>query len=69
MNLFRSEDHVTRWLGDRTPGTTITIRTLSELAHLWWSDRLDENWRPHTREHNQGLLDHIDLTGPFWQLA
>ena len=32
MNLFRSEEHVERWLGDREPGSTIPVAKLSELA-------------------------------------
>ncbi len=68
MNLFRSEEHVVRWLGDRTPGATLPVRTLAELATAWWSDRLDPDWRPHTREQNQALLTGVGLTGTFWQL-
>ena len=69
MNLFRSEEHVARWLGPRQPGATIPAAKLSELAHAWWSDRLDPDWRPHTREQNQAILDRLGLAGPFWALA
>ena len=68
MNLFRSEEHVTRWLAGREPGATIPVTTLSELAHAWYSDRLDADWRPHTRERNQAILDELGLTGAFWRL-
>jgi hypothetical protein len=68
MNLFRSEEHITRWLGGRKPGATIPISKLSELAHAWWSDRLPPEWRPHTREQNTAVLKQLDLTGEFWQL-
>ena len=68
MNLFRSEEHVTAWLGDREPGATIPVTTLSELAHAWWHDRLAPTWTPHSREHNQALLDRLGLVGPFWRL-
>jgi hypothetical protein len=68
MNLFRSEEHVARWLGTREPGATIPVTKLSELAHAWWDDRLDPEWRPHTRGQNQAILDHLGLTGDFWQL-
>jgi hypothetical protein len=68
MNLFRSEEHVARWLGTREPGATICVGKLSELAHAWWDDRLDPEWRPHTREQNQAILDAAGLTGDFWQL-
>ena len=69
MNLFRSEEHIRRWLGEREPGATISVGKLSELAHAWWSDRLPPAWRPHTREQNPALLDDLGLTGAFWQLA
>jgi hypothetical protein len=68
MNLFRSEDHIARWLGGREPGATISVAKLSELALAWWSDRLSPDWRPHTREQNQAILDGLGLDGRFWQL-
>jgi hypothetical protein len=68
MNLFRSGEHIGRWLGTRTPGATITVAKLGELAHAWWSDRLAADWQPHTREQNQAILDRLGLTGDFWQL-
>ena len=40
MNLFRSEEHIERWLGGRAPGATIPVAKLSELAHAWWDDRV-----------------------------
>jgi hypothetical protein len=68
MNLFRSEEHIERWLAGRAPGATITVAKLSELAHAWWGDRLGADWRPHTREQNQAILDRLGLTGEFWRL-
>jgi hypothetical protein len=68
MNLFRSEEHVERWLGGREPGTTIAVTALAELAQAWWGDRLSPGWRPHTRAQNQAILDRLGLTGPFWRL-
>jgi hypothetical protein len=68
MNLFRSEEHIDRWLAGRRPGATITASKLCELAHAWWHDRLAADWQPHTREQNQAILDGIGLTGEFWRL-
>jgi hypothetical protein len=70
MNLFRSEEHVGRWLEsvDRDAGATITSAKLGELAQAWWHDRLAEDWRPRTREESQAILDRLGLTGEFWQL-
>jgi hypothetical protein len=68
MNLFRSEEHLRRWLGDRRPGMTLPITTLAALAEAWWSDRLVPNWTPHSREQNQAILDELGLTGEMWTL-
>jgi hypothetical protein len=68
MLLFRSEEHVSRWLAGRTRGATISVATLCDLAFAWWGDRLDPDWRPHTRDDNQAILDRLGLTGPFWTL-
>ena len=68
MNLFRSEEHIARWLGGRAPGATISVTRLSELAHAWWDDRLAPEWHPHTREQNAAILERLRLTGDFWRL-
>jgi hypothetical protein len=69
MLVFRSEAHVARWLDRRQPGATIPITKLAELAEAWWSDRLAPDWRPHSREGNQAILDRLGLVGDFWQLG
>ena len=68
MTLFRSEAHVDRWLDGRVPGATISVDTLCDLAHAWWSDRLDPEWRPHARAENQAILERLGLMGDFWTL-
>jgi hypothetical protein len=68
MNLFRSEEHISRWLGDRHPGATTSIDTLARLALAWWGDRLDPQWQPHTRPQNQAILEAVGLRDAFWQL-
>lgn len=68
MNLFRSEEHIERWLAGRPAGATIPVSTLSELAHAWWGDRLAPEWQPRTRERSQAILDRLSLAGEFWRL-
>lgn len=68
MQLFRSEEHILAWLAGRTAGATLPVTKLAELALAWWSDRLDPDWRPHSREENQAILDRLDLRGAFWTL-
>jgi hypothetical protein len=69
MLLFRSEGHVENWLAGRPRGANIPVLKLVELAYAWWGDRLAPDWRPHTREQNQAILDRLGLTGSFWQLG
>ncbi len=69
MLVFRSEAHVDRWLAGRPRGAVISISKLAELAIAWWGDRLSPDWQPHTREENQGILETLGLTGPFWRLG
>lgn len=68
MNLFRSGEHISRWLGGRPPGVTIPAQTLCDLAHAWWDTRLHPSWRPRSREANQAILDRLGLQGQFWKL-
>ena len=70
MNLFRSEEHVARWLETQPhpSGATVSAAKLCELAHAWWGDRLAPDWKPHTRDENQAILDRLGLTDPFWRL-
>jgi hypothetical protein len=68
MNLFRSEEHVQRWLAGRAPGATVPVTQLAALAFAWWGDRLSPGWRPHTLEQNQAILNDVGLTGEFWRL-
>ena len=69
MNLFRSEEHIGRWLGTREPGATIPVAELAELAFAWWHDRIAPEWEPHTRDQNVAILERLGLTGEFWTLA
>ena len=69
MLLFRSEEHVNRWLAGRPRGATLSTAELSDLATAWWGDRLATDWKPHTRQQNQRILEDLGLTGPFWDLG
>jgi hypothetical protein len=68
MNLFRSEEHLARWLEGRPAGATTPAQQLCDLAFAWWDTRLQPDWRPRTRDENQAILDGVGLTGAFWAL-
>ena len=68
MNLFRSEEHASRWVAGREPGETVPVATLVELARVWYGDRLAPDWKPRTREQSQELFERVGLSGGFWRL-
>jgi hypothetical protein len=70
MNLFRSEEHLMRWLEStsRQLGATISSEKLCELAHAWHASTLSPDWQPRTRDQSQAILDRLGLTHDFWQL-
>ena len=61
MRLLRSE-------GEASGGETIGVRRLEALAAAWYGDRLEDDWRPRTRDESQRVLADAGLTGPFWEL-
>jgi hypothetical protein len=70
IRMFCDRGHAEQWTTDNAPGSgyIADATTVRRLAGPWYGDRLDPEFRPHSREHNQGLLDECGLTGPFWQL-
>lgn len=69
MNLFRSEEHLDRWLAGREQGATMSSGKLCELAHAWYGNRLDPDWQPRAVEQNQAILNRLGLTDDFWRLS
>lgn len=71
MSLFRSEEHVNRWLTEtrNQRGAVVPLAQVWELAKLWYVDPRDPTWRPRTRDESQRVLALAGLTGDFWVLA
>ncbi|MBT2208056.1 alkylmercury lyase family protein [Actinomadura sp. NEAU-AAG7] len=70
IRTFCDRGHAERWTADNAPGGGYIAEaaTVWRLAGPWYGDRLDSEFQPHSREHNQRLLDECGLTGPFWRL-
>jgi hypothetical protein len=70
MSLFRSEDHIERWLRtnrfDR--GESVPVDSVLRLARGWYTDPRAATWRPRTRDESQRVLTEAGLVGDFWQL-
>jgi hypothetical protein len=71
MLLFRSEEHVERWLGQwkRRKGATLTLRQGWGLAQEWYSDRLSPDWRPKTAGEVLAAFSRLGLRGEFWRMG
>jgi len=70
MLLFRSEDNVRAWCGQRhlTPGEIFDPPRLWPLARAWYDDRLEPDWRRRTVVQRQAILDAAGFRGSFWRL-
>ncbi len=71
MLLFRSEEHLQRWLEERglERGATLTLEQQWGLARRWYSDRTDPDWRRRTPEEAEAVFAALGLTGDFWRLS
>ncbi len=72
MLLFRSEEHLNKWLADwRLPrGGTLSLEQCWRLAQAWYdADRRAPDWRRKTAEEGQALFGELGLTGAFWKLG
>jgi hypothetical protein len=70
MSLFRSEEHLERWLAreGRMRGASVPLEQVWHLAKAWYVDPRDPSWRPRTRDESQAVLASVGLTGAFWEL-
>lgn len=71
MLIFRSEDHVERWLKTwRLPrGEIISLEQCWGLAQAFYaSDRREADWRRMSVDEVEALFRALGLTSPFWRL-
>ena len=72
MLFFRSEEHLARWLADRTGkrGAVLTLADTWRLSKAWYHDRRRGEWKPRTLEESQRILDSLNLNpgSEFWTL-
>jgi hypothetical protein len=70
MSLFRSEEHVERWLHatGHPRGAVVPLAQVWALSKAWYTDPRDPAWRPRTRDESQAVINSVGLTGEFWEL-
>ena len=71
MLLFRSEEHLGRWLASKSVprGGTMTLAQCQDLGRTWYSDKAEPGWRRKTLDEAQAAFADIGLTGEFWRLG
>lgn len=71
MLLFRSEEHVERWVRQwgLPRGAVLPPEQAWQLAHAWYGpDRRAPEWRRRTIDETEALFADLGLTGSFWNL-
>ena len=68
MLLFRSEERVGKWCGERgvEPRPLVTVPQLWQLATAWYSSRLDATARRPGPDEIRAIFARIGLADPFW---
>ena len=71
MTLFRSEEHVQRWLNrtGNARGAVLPLEQVWRLAKAWYGDPRDRSWKQRTRDESQAVLTSVGLTSDFWRLG
>jgi hypothetical protein len=71
MLLFRSEEHLERWLRERSlnAGARMSVQQQWDLARVWYAGRLDADWRRRSPQEAQDVFASVGLKGEFWQLV
>lgn len=70
MLLFRSEEHVERWVARGRPrGATLTLEQQWRLARSWFAGRHLPEWRKRTASDAEEVFRSAGLTGDFWRLG
>ncbi|MEO6061061.1 MAG: hypothetical protein ABIQ99_03880 [Thermoflexales bacterium] len=71
MLIFRSEDHLSKWLTDwRMPlGAIISLEQCWTLAQVFYEpDRRDPGYRRKTVDELETLFTEMGFTSEFWRL-
>jgi hypothetical protein len=70
MLLFRSEEHLDRWLADtgHPRGASFSIQTCWDLARAWYADKGKPTYRRKTVDEANATFESLGLTGDFWLL-
>jgi hypothetical protein len=71
MLLFRSEEHLTKWLTnpERPSGECLTLEQQWRLAIKWFVGRDRPEWEKRSPEEAEGVFRDVGLISSFWKLT
>jgi hypothetical protein len=71
MLLFRSEEHLTKWLAkpERPSGERLALEQQWELAKKWFAGRDEPEWKKRTPQEAEGVFRGVGLNADFWKLT
>ncbi|HET7481734.1 MAG TPA: hypothetical protein VFK89_02620 [Actinomycetota bacterium] len=70
MLLFRSKEHLERWVArGHERGAELTLETQWELARTWFAGRHLPDWKKRTTDEAAAILRGVGLTGDFWSFS
>jgi hypothetical protein len=68
MLLFRSDEHLQRWIEQGHPaGEALSVAQLWALARQWFAGRHTADWRPRTPEEAHEVFNSVGLRSDFWR--
>jgi hypothetical protein len=70
MLIFRSEEHLERWLagGENPTGARMTTAQQWDLARGWFEGRDRPEWRKRSVEQAHDVFRAAGLSGEFWKI-
>lgn len=70
MLLFRSKEHLERWIDAGHPrGAELTLEQQWLLARRWFAGRHLPDWKKRTADEANTLFRDVGLDGEFWTLS
>ena len=71
MSLFRSEEHLQRWLtaNDARRGAVLDLAQTWRLSVAWYVDPRTTAWKARTPVESQAVLARVGLVDEFWQFT
>ncbi|MGH2753660.1 MAG: hypothetical protein ACRDLB_04440 [Actinomycetota bacterium] len=71
MLLFRSEEHLERWLAERglSRGEIFSPEQQWTMAKIWYANRMSRDWHRGSPGEAEAVFRNAGLVSDFWKLT